>query len=101
MNKILQQLLIISSVFLIILWFQIQDDRKHNKKRNGYYDMYKFPILISAIIGLLLNFYCDNISELDIFIQPTITPETIKNNAFKSMHENKYNMFEVDTGKFE
>jgi hypothetical protein len=94
MNKYLQQVIIIGSVFLIILWFQIQDDKKYNKIRYGFYDIYKFPILTSAIIGLLLNFYSCDISDTDIFLEPKIT-------NCKSIYENKYNLFEVDTGKFE
>ena len=55
MTLILKQLLIISSTFLIITWFQNIDDKKYNKTRNTFYDKYKFPILISAIIGLIIN----------------------------------------------
>ena len=55
MTLILKQLLIILSTFLIITWFQNIDDKKFNKTRNTFYDKYKFPILISAIIGLIIN----------------------------------------------
>ena len=55
MNLILKQFLIIGSTFLIILWFQYQDDKKHKKKRKSFYDKYKFPLLVSSIIGLMLN----------------------------------------------
>lgn len=55
MNLILKQFLIISVCFLIIWWFQSQDDKKNKKERITFYEKFKFPILVSAIIGLLLN----------------------------------------------
>jgi hypothetical protein len=55
MDLILKQLIIITGTFLIILWFQNVDDRKHNKTRNTFYEKYKFPILVTAIIGLVIN----------------------------------------------
>ena len=99
MNKYLQQILIISSVFLIILWFQKQDDRKYHKKRKNLYDIYKFPVLMSAIIGLLLNLFCNN-TDIDVFIQPTqMDDPSMEIN--KSNCGNKYSLFDVDTGKFD
>lgn len=55
MNLILKQFLLIGLAFFIILWFQYQDDKKHKKKRKSFYDKYKFPLLVSSIIGLILN----------------------------------------------
>ena len=55
MNLILKQLIIIAGAFLVILWFQNVDDKKHNKTRETIYEKYKFPILVSAIIGLVIN----------------------------------------------
>jgi predicted permease len=55
MNLILKQFLIIGAIFLIILWFQYQDDKKNRRERKTFYDKYKFPLLVSSIIGLLLN----------------------------------------------
>lgn len=55
MDYILKQVLIIGSIFLIILWYQNQDDKRYNKKRISFYDKYKFPILVSSIVGLLLQ----------------------------------------------
>ncbi len=55
MNLILKQFLIIVTAFLIILWFQNQDDKKHKRNRKTFYDQYKFPLLVSSIIGLVLN----------------------------------------------
>lgn len=55
MNYIIKQGLIVISVFLIVLLYQNKDDKKYKKERTTFYDKYKFPILISSIIGLLLN----------------------------------------------
>ena len=55
MNLILKQFLIIGAAFLIILWFQHQDDKKQKRERKSFYDKYKFPLLVSSIIGLVLN----------------------------------------------
>jgi predicted permease len=55
MNLILKQLIIITGTFLVILWFQSIDDKKHNKTRETFYEKYKFPILVSAIIGFVIN----------------------------------------------
>ena len=56
MKLIVKHTLIIISTFFIILWFQNKDDTKYNIKRVGNYDKYKFPVLVSAIIGLLMQF---------------------------------------------
>lgn len=78
MDLILKQLIIIAGTFLIILWFQNVDDRKHNKTRDTFYEKYKFPILVSAIVGFVINIpeiisqvsgeSCDaNVTEIAIF----------------------------------
>jgi len=55
MNLILKQLCIIIGVFSITLWVQDMDDKKYNKTRSDVFDKYKFPLLMSAIIGFLIN----------------------------------------------
>ena len=55
MNLIVKQFCIIIGVFSITLWVQDMDDKKYNKTRTDFYDKYKFPLLMSAIIGLLIN----------------------------------------------
>ena len=55
MNFVIKQILIISTVFLIIFWFQNIEDKKYNKARKTVYEKYKFPVLVSAIVGLLLH----------------------------------------------
>ena len=79
MNSNIKQFLIISFIFIIIWWFQSIDDKKNKKERITFYDTYKLPILVSAIVGLILNitFFvdinkkeCNNIDEF-IIITPT------------------------------
>ena len=55
MNLILKQFLIIGTCFLIIQWFQNKDDLKNKKERKTLYEKYKFSLLVSSIIGLILN----------------------------------------------
>jgi hypothetical protein len=55
MNLKLKQCLIILSTFIVILWYQKIEDKKYKRHRKTVYDQIKFPLLISSIIGLLLN----------------------------------------------
>lgn len=55
MNLILKQVLIIGTIFTVILWFQHQDDKKTKRERKTFFDKYKLPLLVSSIIGLLIN----------------------------------------------
>ena len=56
MKLIIKQIIVMVITFLIILWFQNKDDAKHNKTRVSLYDKYKLPLLVSTIIGLILNY---------------------------------------------
>ncbi len=80
MNIYLKQFLIIVTIFLLILWVQNIDDNMKNKKRETTYDKIKLPLLVSAIIGLLLNINLNNLfnykNTQDILI---ITPNCIEN----------------------
>ncbi len=67
MNLILKQILIISVCFIIILWFQNKEDIKNKKERKSFYDKYKFPVLVSSIIGLILNL--QNILGIDELVE--------------------------------
>lgn len=55
MNPLIQQVLILCSVFLIILWFQNLDDKRTNMKRISLYEKYKLPVLVCSILGLIIN----------------------------------------------
>jgi len=56
MKLIVKQLIIMIIVFLVFLWFQNNDDKKQNRERLNIFDKYKLPLLVSAIIGLILNY---------------------------------------------
>jgi len=55
MNLILKQVLIIGTVFIVILWFQHKDDKKTKRVRTTFIEKYKLPLLVSSIIGLMMN----------------------------------------------
>ena len=77
MELFYKQLIIIIMIFIIYLWVQYMDDKKHNIKRLSLYEKYKNPILVSAIGGLLLNLdiencfnyfnQCNKSSKIDIY----------------------------------
>ena len=55
MNLILKQVLIIGTIFIVILWYQHQDDKKTKRERKTFLDKYKLPLLVSSIIGLMMS----------------------------------------------
>lgn len=65
MNIFIKYFLIILFTFIFILWFQNIDDKKYNKNRISIYEKYKFPLLISSIIGLIINLYHNNCIKND------------------------------------
>jgi hypothetical protein len=111
MNLILKQFLIIGATFLIILWFQYQDDKKHKRERNSFYEQYKFPLLVSSIIGLVLNlptlFGTDEKSVETLTELTIITPVEkcdmakpfVHNNNFGSHGKERMTWFGNNNGK--
>ena len=67
MDIIIKQILILIFSFSIYYWIQSIDDKKYNIKRYTLYEKFKNPILITSIIGLILNI---NLNDLEIF-KPT------------------------------
>ena len=55
MQLICKQFLLIIIIFIITLWFQNTDDKKHKINRITFYEKYKIPIFFGAITGLFLN----------------------------------------------
>jgi len=74
MNLILKQVLIVGSVFTILFWFQQKDDKKTKRIRKNFIDKFKLPILVSSIVGLILNF--KNLTNINCNNE-TITEVTI------------------------
>lgn len=67
MNLYLKQFLIIIATFFIILWFQNCDDKKHKRERKTFHEIYKLPLLVSAITGLIIN--CFGILDMNNNVQ--------------------------------
>jgi hypothetical protein len=75
MNLIMKQVLILGTIFTIILWFQHQDDKKTKRERKTFIDKYKLPLLVSSIIGLIMN--VPSLLNLANNSQETLTEVTI------------------------
>jgi len=93
MNLILKQFLIIVSVFIIIIWFQHKENKKHKITKKTFYDQYKFPILVSSIIGLVLNLptlfdmgekYVEKLTIINPVENCDISKTFVHNNNFSS-----------------
>ena len=85
MKNLYKYLIIIIFSFLIFYWIQIIDDKKYKITRNSLYEKYKNPLLISSIIGLILNLNIaehNNISE--IIISTTGPMESMENIEFNN-----------------
>jgi hypothetical protein len=92
MKNLYKYLIIIIFSFLIFYWIQIIDDKKYKITRNSLYEKYKNRLLISSIIGLILNLNIaehNNISE--IIISTTGPMEPMENIEF-----NNSNIFNKD-----
>jgi hypothetical protein len=70
----LKEFFILISTFAVIYWFQLVDDKKRCKKREGIYDIIKLPLLATAIVGLILFW------EKESFLAIFITQENCNNN---------------------
>lgn len=94
MKPIIKKVLLVLIVFTAILWFQNKDDELNNRKREGLYEKYKFPTLVSSIVGLLLTINIDNlfpfmqcneeVNQLIVIsprINPRVNPKTELNNT--------------------
>jgi hypothetical protein len=89
MNLYLKQFLIIGLTFLLILWFQDCDDKKTKKERKTFFDMYKLPALVSAVLGLILNFNEIFSNNETIVEENIVVIKPINNNK---MNTNKPNL---------
>ena len=109
MNHIIKQLLIVIITFLTIMWFQKCDDKRNNKIRETFYEKYKLPLLVSCIVGLLLQanirkdkfiswesteLYSDTPISLDMLdtIGPPSPNNILRNNNLNLLLENKINI---------
>ena len=73
MKLIMKQVLIVVSSFFIIFWLQSKEDKRTNRVRSTSYEKFKFPILVSSMIGLLFtmkDFLCGNMTPDITIIAP-------------------------------
>ena len=83
MKNLYKYLIIIIFSFFVFLWIQIIDDKKYKITRNSLYDKYKNPLLISLIIGLILNLNIAEHNNISEIIVTTIEPmENMELNNF-------------------
>ena len=109
MNHIIKQLLIVIITFLTIMWFQKCDDKRNNKIRKTFYEKYKLPLLVSCIVGLLLQanirkdkfiswesteLYSDTPISLDMLdtIGPPSPNNILRNNNLNLLLKNEINI---------
>jgi hypothetical protein len=91
MNLILKQTLILGTTFFVILWFQNCEDTRNNKVRTTYHDTYKLPILVTALLGLIINFkelFNDEIVIAPIIVESSIAPA--QDTMFSDMNQQVY-----------
>jgi hypothetical protein len=78
-NKIyiilMNQVIVIAIIFFLIYWFQNIEDTKYKKNRITFYEKYKYPVFVSALVGLVFS-YC-NVSETIKKIKPNIREQQI------------------------
>ena len=92
MNYIIKQIILLSIIFILILWFQ-QNDKKNKKNENiSLYNKIKLPLLVCGIIGFILNLnikFTDNI-DIAVFDNCENNEKLINNNEniFKSCISN-------------
>jgi hypothetical protein len=88
MNKFFNQLLIVSAVFVVIYWFQKKDDKKSKRVRTTFIEKYKLPLLVSSIIGFVLNFnLITNLNCNDTLTEITIVTPVAPVKEFKNLNE--------------
>ena len=76
----LKEFFILILTFGIIYCFQMVDDKKRCKKREGIYDTIKLPLLVTAIVGLVLFWEKENL--LAIFITADNCNNNLENQQF-------------------
>jgi len=83
MKLIIKKIIVVVISFFIISWLQSKDDKRNNKIRKTYYEKFKFPLLVSSMIGFLLTmneFFSNNITEVTIVtpVESCIDVETVQ-----------------------
>jgi hypothetical protein len=66
MNYIIKQIILLSIIFILILWFQQNDKNKKEKENISLYNKIKLPLLVCSIIGFILNLNIKFNDNIDI-----------------------------------
>ena len=81
MNPFLKQIVILTTVFVFILWYQNVDDKRTKRVRKTNLEKFKLPILVTSIVGLLININIYKLLGLEqcnithlTFLSPQETP---------------------------
>ena len=85
MNYIIKQIILLSIIFILILWFQHNDKKKNEKNENlSLYNKIKLPLLVCAIIGFILNLNIKFTENIDIAVYDNcdINEKLINNNEY-------------------
>ena len=92
MNPYLKQIVILITVFVFIIWYQKVDDRKTKRERKTFLEKFKLPILITSIVGLLLNLNINKILGLE---ECNITQVTVIKPDIKIPKLNSLNISDI------
>jgi len=83
----IKNIIIFLIIFILIMWFQHNDDIKYKKKRINLYDKIKIPLATAIIVILLKDFdYKECVIVFQTYIKPEIKPmidENIPLNLFE------------------
>ena len=86
-----KQILIILFSFILFFWMQSIDDKKYNVIRKSYYEKFKNPLLLSALIGLILS-YIDGITVISVSLSNcNDTKDNFKNPEIPQENDFKFN----------
>lgn len=99
----MKQILIIVSSFFIIFWLQSKEDKRTNRVRNTPYEKFKFPALVSSMIGLLFTMkefiHTNNMNEIT-FVSPIEVEMPKEFIPMKKTLESISEVGRLDRGKF-
>jgi hypothetical protein len=93
MNYIIKQIILLSIIFILILWFQQNEKKDKEKDKNiSLYNKIKLPLLVCSIIGFILNLNIKFNNNIDVALIDNCNNDDIlinnNENIFKSSINN-------------
>ena len=84
----IKDLIIFLLIFIIVLWLQHNDDKKHDKPtRTTLFDIVKMPLFVSLIILIVKDLNCKIYDNFEaIFIMTETKPDTNVDNIFSKIN---------------